>query len=161
MIKNTFELISEAAKSEDSEYLDADLDDIESDLDDVYDDIEELDDEEYLNYDEACVPILQQSEDRYLLEMDVLAKYMKSNEIVDFAEAISNLCEYNNIAVEDTYVVVESADSIYELLDEAKRTKNSKKAKALAGSTAEILGLMKTKGIKVVKKKSKKRKRSR
>ena len=61
MIKNTFELISEAAKSEDSEYLDADLDDIESDLDDVYDDIEELDDEDYLNYDEACVPILQQS----------------------------------------------------------------------------------------------------
>jgi len=164
LFKNPFELMKEAYVTEDCEVLDTDIDDVECDIEDVYDDLEEID-EDVLFYTEEMVHVIEQQltdeKSRYLVEVENLAKYMMSSGVKDFAEAISNIARHNEIDKGSIYIVIESKDNMVQLLEEAKKVKRSlaKSRGESFKSTIGIIKMMKTKGLQVLKKSSKSKKK--
>lgn len=163
LFKSPFELLTEACKAEDAELCDANIDDIEQDLDDTFGDIEELDDDDELSYTVEMVNVIEQKTStgcRYLVEMDNLAKYMMSANITDVSEAVSNIAESNSLEVDTMCVVIESEDYLLSLLQEARKAKGpaSTRAKHIKADL-EVINMVKTKGLKVLKKKSRTRRR--
>lgn len=160
--QNPFKILTEAMKSETCEIdcTDDQLDDslVQGDFDDIYDDTEELEDD--IDYSEDMVNVIQQetaSGSRYLVEMDNLAKYMQSSNITDVLEAITKIAECNSLDATAMCVVIESSESARQMLEEAKKFKKSDPTKSLVQGikdSFDVIKLMKTKGIKVVKKKA-------
>ena len=165
LYKNSLEILKEACDGEDLGLDDADLDDVEVGYEDIVGDIEELDDEE-LGYTEEMVNVIEQQTsngNRYLVEADSLAKYMLTQRITDVAEAMGNIAECNKLDVEAMCLVIESDDYMMQLIEEARKIKRAGgKTGARAAelkSTVDVIKMVKTKGIKVVKKKSRKKKK--
>jgi hypothetical protein len=158
-----FKLITEACKGESFEVDSVEDDEIECDFEDAYGDVEELEDD--IEYTEEMVNVFQQPTKtgfRYLVEFDTLSKYMISANIQDVATAINNIAECNSLSKDDMVVVIESDDYTQEYLEEAKKLKKvdpKKKKMKEAGTTAQILKMMKSNGIKLAKKKSKGKKK--
>jgi type II secretory pathway component PulF len=86
---------------------------------------------------------------------------MKSANITDVSEALQKLADHNSLDINEMCVVIESGDTLYEVLEEARKVKSplyKTKIKNVK-SSADLLGMLKTKGIKVAKKKSKRNKK--
>lgn len=158
LFKNVTQILSEACKNEVTDLYDEDglLDDL--------DDIEELEDD--IVYTPEMVIVVGEETSygtRYLVEYDNLYKLMESYNL-DIEEALKKVCEHNLISMSNTYLVIESQEvleeSLSELADsihEAKcPTKKAKRAKSLRNSK-NFLKNVYNKGIKVVKKKSKRK----
>lgn len=165
LYKNSFQILKEASGAEDLD-SDLDLDDVEVGFEDTFGDIEELDDDE-LNYTEETVNVFAQETSegtRFLVEADLLAKFMMAQNITDISEAMTRVAEHNELDVQAMAVVIESDDYMMELIEEARKMKKAggktkDKAKELQ-STIDVVKMVKTKGIKVVKKKSRKKRRN-
>lgn len=147
-----------SCENEDDLENNADIADVEADLLDAYADVEELGDEEDIEYTEEMVHVFARPSGSYIVESDLLGKYMESNGIKSVKEAISNIAEFNKIDADSITLLVESSDYVSELIEEAKSMKDSKKVINQGTSTAKFLKDVKTEGIKVAKKKSKKKK---
>ena len=157
-LKNPIEILVEACESESFKAEDLNFKEVEADFVGVFDGEEELDFE--LDYAIEMVNVIEATTHEgstYLVEMDVLAKYMKSANITDVSEAINNIAEHNDITADRMAIVIESEDYACELLEEAKKeSKAGSKAKMEKLKKAtDFLKDAKDKGVKVVKKKSK------
>lgn len=161
LFKNVTQILSEACKNEVTDLYD------EFDEEDILADISELEElEDDIIYTPEMVVIVAEETSygtRYLVEYDNLYKLMESYDL-DVKEALDKVCEHNMISLSDTYLVIESQDileeSLSELADsihEAKcPSKKAKRCKSLKNSK-NFLKDVYNKGIKVVKKKSKKK----
>lgn len=157
-LKNPIEILVEACESESFKAEDLNFKEVEADFTGVFDqDLEELDIE--LDYAIEMVNVIENTTEEgstYFVEMDILAKYMKSANIEDVSEAINNIAEHNSIDADRMAIVIES-DYAYELLEEAKKDSKSgskDKTEKLKKAT-DFLKDAKNKGVKVVKKKVK------
>lgn len=161
LFKNVTEILSEACKNEVSDLYD------EFDKDEVLNELEEIEElEDDIVYTPEMVVVVGEETSygtRYLVEYDNLYKLMESYNL-DVKEALEKVCEHNLISLSDTYLVIESQEvleeSLSELADsihEAKcPTKKAKRCKSLKNSK-NFLKSVYNKGIKVVKKKSKRK----
>ena len=161
--KNAFEIISEASKCDSFNTNSIFTDDVTTEFEDLFVNLAEVDEDEII-YPLDSIPVLQCAsckEAAYFVEMDILGKFMSSNGVEDIAEAMQMIADHNEISLDEMAVLVESEDVALELLEEAKKSKKKigdhKKLTDISNTT-NILKLVKTKGIKVAKKKSKKRK---
>lgn len=161
IFKNTIDILSEAACTDDcmTNTDDPNLDDEYSEeILSEYDDYDELDDDTNCT-DEMVNVLADEKNNRYLIEYDNLAKFMESAGITDPKEAMERVCECNSINFADTYLVLESQQSMAEMIDEAKAKLSDKAKKRVSNklkSSAKFLKDVKNKGIKVLKKKNKK-----
>lgn len=136
---------------------------VDEDFDELEDEVESC--KEYagdIEYAADYVPVLALESDgipMYAVELDTLNKYMESAEIDDIREALENVAECNNLSMGDMYLMIEDGDTISEAIQEAKSSKkiSSKKIKSSAG--LEFFKDLKNKKVKVIKKKSKSKKR--
>ena len=155
-IKDPYEILIEACKSECGECNDLIEDEVRQEIEDEYVEIEELEDD--IEYNEDMVPVIQQEVEegfRYLVEMDNLAKFMDSVEEEDPEEALKRIADANELEEATMCIVVESDQYIQQLISEAK-TANKAGSKVKLGklsASAKLLKNLKNKGIKVLKKK--------
>lgn len=118
--------------------------------------------EDDLVYTEEMVNVLLQEStygNRYLVEIENLVKLMESSDI-DAKTALERICEFNEINIGDTYVVIESADTILESLKLFSK-ESSLKAKSDIKDTVKSMQDLKDKGIKLLTRKSKPKKKKR
>ena len=151
---NPYQIISESCKTELHECDSADVAVAASDLNDTVADVEEI--EADVPYSADMVPVVAQDVEgstRYLIDSDMIAKYMDVNGMDDVATAVSAVADANDIPVDDCYVVIPSDDETEAWVQEAKTTKNKKRISA----TAEFLKKAKAGKVKLLKKKSKKK----
>ena len=161
--KLAFDIISEAAEAENfnvSSIFDSDVD---AEFGSLYNDIKNEIDSADLSYPAESIPVLaidrDYSEDctPYCVEFDMLAKYMVSNGELEIDKAMIDIAQANDIQLDELSLLIDSEDDVAEYLEEAKKirkaTGNKKKLDS-AYNTAAILKYIKTKGIKVAKKKS-------
>ncbi len=116
--------------------------------------------EEDLLYTEEMVNVLLQETsfgNRYLVEIENLVKLMESSNI-DIKTALEKVCEHNEINIGDTYVVIESAETILESLKQFSR-ESSLKSKSDIKDTVKTIQDLKDKGIKLLTRKSKSKKK--
>lgn len=165
MFKNALTIISEAAGSDEynTDDVSFELDDeFENDIEADYTDFDELEDDENIEYTAEMVNIIKTKRGRLVMEFDMLAKYMNSANITDIEEAMQNVCEANGADYDNTYLVLESQEDMMSIVQEAK-SKLNKKAKVKIFTklrdSSNFLKTVKNKGIKVVKKKSNKKKK--
>lgn len=164
--KKAFDLISECAES-DSYNTDSIFDsDVKLELDGLYADIKREIDKDCVVYSKESIPVLQIDDcddSPFCVELDMLAKYMDTNSLVDIDQAVADIAEANNIAVDNLYVLIESEEDALEYLEESKKLKKATGSKKKLGgifNTATVLRQLKTKGIKVAKKSNKKKSKS-
>ena len=170
--KNAFEIISEASLTDNfmtNPVFDSDVD---VEFSSLYDSIAEVPEAEVI-YPAESIPVLKcscKNPDRcekdccdeaasYFVELDMLEKFMESNQITDVAEAMQILANENDISLDEFAILIESEDVAREILEEAKKHKKATgNGKKITGvyTTANLLKGMKTKGIKVAKKSKKK-----
>lgn len=144
LCKSTTELLVEAANMPtDSKYMsNADVE-----LFAKISHIIELD--EPFTYIIQSIPVIKESTiagDRYFVEYDMLNKYMESNRVTDVLEAMTSLCEANEINLQDTILVFESKK---DMVDKIK-----KMDKVDVNKTNKSLKEIQEKGINVACKKS-------
>lgn len=162
LFKNVTQILSEACQSEIS--LPEIDDELQDELMSEIDELEELDCD--ICYTVEMVNVLEQDTKygrRYLVEYENLLKLSEGTDL-DIKEALNLVCEHNLIGIQDTYVVIESQDileeSISETTDSISEACNpvsrAKRRKKLAKCN-EVIKNMKNKGIKIVKKRSKKK----
>jgi hypothetical protein len=159
--KSTFSLISEACKTEESDCDDLYDDSVLSDLDGEIEDIDDVEESE-LRYTEEMVTVIESADkSQYFIETDNLSKYMISQNIIDVSEAISNICNANSIEESKICLVIESEDDLHDIIKEARATSKGSTIKSkklgMARDTTAFLKNIKNKGIKIAKKKSKKK----
>lgn len=152
LFKNATELLQEACACDDCNVEDLYDEDEEEELDNEYDDIDDLEDD--IIYTEEMVNIIQVDNNSYLgkinvIEYDNLNKLMESKSI-DAKQAVDSICEYYNIEAANTYVLIESMESIKETLQEACNKGAKKKV-------SKAIKDLKDKGVKLIKKKDKKK----
>lgn len=166
-IKDPYNILLEACKSECGECNDLAEEEVEQELEDEYAEVEEVEDgETFYNADMVNVirhdpdPVEEDADVYYLVDMEDLGKYMDVNEIKEPEEAIEQIADANGIEESAICIVIESDDAMKQLIEEAKNIKKSdaKKIKLgkISGATKLIKDL-KNKGIKLKKKKSKKK----
>ena len=119
----------------------------------------------YTDIEELAEPIMITAEmvtvvnvnGEFFTEMQFLAPYMKCNKIKSVAEAITNVCEANNLPNGSIGLLVESQECVTDVIEKAldKGPKAKKKALEKVGKVENLIDKIKSKGIKV-KKKSKK-----
>lgn len=160
--KEPYAILCESAKCEcDEEDLeDLELDDAEDELTGEMDPVDVVDDD--IIYSEEMIPVIRIGEN-YVVEFDMLAKYIDSHPNVEISEALDLIAthESNMLTPGSIGILVESDDYADQLIQEAKaakRTASSKKKIKKVKDTASFLKNIKNKGIKVFKKKSKKKK---
>jgi len=150
-----YEIIAESCKTEMHECDNTDVAVVAGDLHDTVADVAEI--EADVPYSADMVPVVAQDIDgttRYLIDSDMIAKYMDVNGMDDIAAALSAVADANDIPVDDCYVIIPSDDDTEAWVQEAKSTKNTKKLSA----TAEFLKKAKAGKVKLLKKKAKKSK---
>lgn len=160
--KDPYKILCESSKCEcDEEDLeDLALDDAEEELTGEMDPVDAVDDD--IVYGEAMIPVIRIGDD-YVVESDMLAKYIDSHPDVEISEALNRIAthESNMLTAGSIGILIESDDYTDHLIQEAKaakRTNSSKKKIKKIKDTASFLKDIKNKGIKVFKKKSKKSK---
>ena len=161
LFKNVTQILSEACKSNVTiKEID---DELQDELMSEIDELEELDCD--ICYTTEMVNVLEQETKfgrRYLVEYENLVKLIEGREI-DIRDALELVCEHNSIGIQDTYVVIESQETLAESISEIKDSileacnpvKKAKRRNKLAKCN-EMIKNLKNKGIKVVKKKSNK-----
>jgi hypothetical protein len=170
IFKNMSELISEAAEVDDFNTDDITDDEALEAIDDLcddFDDMEEVDPDD-VEYTEEMVCIIGQKGlhgTRYLMEHDSLAKYMATRDL-SIKEAMEAVCEANNIGMADTYLLIESKEEMVESIEEAKAAlKGARKSSTKASlklkfkNTANAFETLSNAGVKIIARKSKKKKK--
>lgn len=161
--KTAFDIISECSLTDGYNTNSMFDSDVDVELNTLYKDIAKAIDGNAIVYTPASIPVLQvDSEDDhpFVVELDMLAKYMQTNSIVDIEQGVKDIAEANHIDASNLYVLIESEDEVREYLEEAKKIRKatgSKKKIAGTINTASILNKLKTKGIKIAKKKPSKK----
>ena len=159
MKKNShYGIIVEAARAESFEVDDINLNMEIAEVERVIESIEELDTD--INYTVEMVNVIGDTDSEgkpvYMVELENVQKYMESCDIEDYAIAIENIAEANELESSSMCIVIESEDTIMLALNEAKKAKKVTPGKMKRiKNTADILKLIQTKGIKVAKRKSK------
>lgn len=113
-----------------------------------------------IKYTEDMIPVIMQESTygpMYLVEYDMLTKLMESTGLEADA-ALEKICEHNEITSGDTYVLIESAGYILEELKQFKKDASIKAKQDIQNATKTLQDL-KDKGIKLVTKKSNKKKK--
>lgn len=96
----------------------------------------------------------------FLVEMNNLAPYMKTNEIKSVAEALDNIAWVNNLPPKSVGLLTESDGYIQAMLEKAGKSKASKnKILEKISKATDISEKLKKDGYKVKKKKTKKAKK--
>ncbi|MGL5751473.1 MAG: hypothetical protein ACRCXT_13150 [Paraclostridium sp.] len=116
--------------------------------------------DEDIIYTEEMIPVMVKETgyyNMYIVEYDMVNKLMESYNI-DAKEAIVRLCEHNSLSTGDMYVMVESIDVLKETSSKLKRDNDVKTKKDMANAVKTIEDL-KTKGVNIIAKKSKKKKK--
>lgn len=122
-------------------------------MDDVMDDIDSL--SEPITYMDEMVPVIKYG-GNCLIEMSDLEKYMETNDITDYAEAVENIARVNRLNVSEMAVLVESQDYFEIAIHEAKKTHKALPKKMIGiEKVLKAISSVKDKGIKVVKRKAK------
>lgn len=103
-----------------------------------------------MSYTIESLPIMKCNEG-FMIEYDILSKFMESYAIEDEVEAHSKICEHYDIHTSSLIVVVESDDASEHLLEHAKKSKKT----SIIDAYTQSVKKMKNKGIKVAKKSSK------
>lgn len=156
MIRSPLDIISEAAMAETcfTNNIGDELNDNEFETM-FYDELEEIDpeDEYGLHYTAEMVNIIL-SRGTYFIEMVDLARFATDNNIT-MANAVYEVANCNSIDTDKICIVTESKDKLLDFLDTSKerKSKKSKKMKSVGDSIKDL----KSKGIKVKKRKSKKK----
>lgn len=155
---NTHDLLAEAARAQIITADNFDQDEIETGFEGMWADLPELN--QPLEYTAEAVSVFgipNGDEKAIVVEYDNLAKFMEFNNIDNVVEALDSLKEYYNL--DDIGIVVESYDSAVVVMEEAKKL-NQKAAEksglAKVKSSTDLLRDLKTKGVKVWKRSSKK-----
>lgn len=162
LFKGVTQILSEACQS-DTVYLNEMNNELQDELMSEIDELDELNCD--LHYTVEMVNVLEQETKygrRYLVEYENLVKLMENSQL-GIKESLDLVCEHNMIGIQDTYVVIESQDvleeSISETTDSISETSNplskANRRNKLAKCNKAIKD-MKNKGIKILKKKSKK-----
>ena len=105
------------------------------------------------------VNVHQDSRQRYLIEFDNLAKFMRTNEYGP-KQALTKICEHYDISVADTYIVMESAEHIMnefkqlQLCSESSNPKVKKWGREQLSGMNEEFNSMIEEGIKMMVKPS-------
>ena len=128
-------------------------DDIE--IKELLDELEDIDELDYsdMGSTEEMIPIFTESTEygtRYMIECSYLYGYAKSNN-VDEITALEHICEFHNISLNSTYVIVESLDDMINSVNEAKSSKNKK----MLNKASKAIKKFKDKGINLLRKKNK------
>ena len=158
MKNGIYGIITEAARAESFEVDDINLNMEISEIERVIESIDELDTE--IMYTVEMVNVIGDTDangnEVYMVELENVQKYMESCDIEDYAIAIENIAEANELESYSMCIVIESEDVIMLALNEAKKAKKVTPGKMKRiKNTADVLKLIKTKGIKVAKRKSK------
>lgn len=150
--KDSFQIFAEAAKTESFNTDNIFTSDVLADFEDTYKELRTISIDDIF-YPAQSVPVMQVKKVtegvQYCVEMDMLAKYMKSSGITNIKEALENVCEANEISIEECALVVESEDYARQVVEEAKG--NKKKLKAVSDDSFLIKN-MHNNSIKVRKK---------
>lgn len=155
--RNPLTTLLEASRTEASLADNLYDDDIEATFESCYKELPEVDQP---FYSEEAVPVFGGADGAVIVEADNLARYMESNNITDVAQALSNLAEHYNQDPRNMVVMVESEDEAREVVEEAKSLaqKMADRSKLVkVKSSTDFLRDLKVKGIRVAKKKSKKK----
>ena len=97
--------------------------------------------------------------DEYFTEMNYLAPYMQDANIKSVVEAINNVAKANGLNEGDVGLLVDSQDSIDEMIEVAVAKGGKAKANTLAklAKAENLFGKLKSSGVAVKKKKSNKK----
>lgn len=148
-IKDAYTLLSEAA------LLESDTEAIvtENEIMQRLNDIEEVSEEVVITAE--MVSVISVGED-YLVEINNLVPYMKSNGITSVAEALDNISEANNLEAKAVGLLMESDEETKKLVDNAKTKANKNKLLDKIKKSTDLSDNLKKNGYKVKKKKCKK-----
>lgn len=144
-----------------------DVQDLDGDDDDYYgDDEEEEDIDEIckkvqncqeltsnLYYSESYVPVFK-LEEGYVIEYDMLSKYMNSNDITSIKEAMENICKENSITIEETSLLIESEDSLMNSIQEAQSSDKKNIKRLCFKNGKEFFNDTCNNGVSLLKKKA-------
>lgn len=164
MSTKTYGLLYEAAKTE------AMLNDDVAFAMDIKEATEELDSIEELEEDIDIAPdmvdVIEQYTSNgklYLVEAERLCRYMDCHdlELGDLSKAIKDVAHANGVDINNIALVIESGDVIDGIITEAKKVRSKSLVPAnRLKNISDLSKKAKASGIKVVKRKSKKRRRS-
>ena len=157
--KDMVQILSEACRNEEVNVDNVADADIMKFLSDELTYLDSMEDE--IEYTEEMVNVIMQEStygSRYIVEFDNLSKLMESTGM-DAKEALSSVCEHNDISLGDTYILIESVESILETVK--KLSKGDLKSKADLKDTVKTIQDLKDKGIKILTKQSKTKKKKR
>ena len=151
-IKDPYSLLAEAASMDLSVNTSVAL--TESQVNTIMESFDEV--SEDVVYTAEMVSVVQVGGD-YLVEMNALYPYMKSNNITSVAEALNNVAAVNGLQEKAVGLLIESDDRTAEMIQEACKKGGKAKEKALdrIKKGTEIPAKLKKEGFPVKKKKSK------
>lgn len=155
MLKNAFNIITEAVKSETSVVNNCSDKFAENELIETMDNLEEMDEEDVVPYTEYMINIFE-SRGTYFVEADDLVRLMKDKHYRSLSEAAFNVANHYSIDANNMAVVIESNDDVVDFIKE--ETKDKKKKTAKANGLINAVKDLKDNGIKVLKKPAKKNK---
>ena len=156
--KTSSSILSECAKIENKDLLKPMNESVGKEMIYQLSNLEEVD-EEALGYNEEMVNVHQDSRQRYLIEFDNLIKYIRTNNYGP-KQALNKICEHYDISVADTYIVMESAESIMnefkqlQLCAESSNPKAKKWGREQLSAMNEEFNSMIDEGIKMMVKPS-------
>lgn len=151
-IKDPYSLLAEAAELDLSINTAAAL--TESQVNTIMESFDEVDED--VVYTAEMVSVVQVGGD-YLVEMNALYPYMKSNNITSVAEALNNVAAVNGLQEKAVGLLIESDDRTAEMIQEACKKGGKAKEKALdkIKKATKIPAKLKKEGFPVKKKKGK------
>ena len=151
-IKDPYSLLAEAASMDLSVNTSVAL--TESQVNTIMESFDEV--SEDVVYTAEMVSVVQVGGD-YLVEMNALYPYMKSNNITSVAEALNNVAAVNGLQEKAVGLLIESDDRTAEMIQEACKKGGKAKEKALdkIKKATKIPAKLKKEGFPVKKKKGK------
>lgn len=153
---NPYEIISEACRAELNECDSADISCNAAELNDVVSDVAEVNGD--IPFHADMVPVVSEDTEegtRYLIDSDLIAKFMDVNGMDDIEAAVAAVADANDIPAADCYVVIPSNDDMDDWVQEAKACKSGHRL----SSTKEFLKKAKASKVCLLKKKCKKKKK--
>ncbi len=170
--KSIIDVMVESANSEEYALNDLFDDETEKEFNAAIDDIAEL--SESLRYTPEMVPVIQH-ENKFYIDLSDVYRVMEccndecpNGEESDEFDIVSNIIDANDdegMTLENTFILVESKEYMMNIISEAKaaiKSKsgiNKKTGKAKLTAAADVFKNMKNKGLQLVKKKAKKKKK--
>ena len=163
--KSIIDVMVESANAEEFMINDLFDDETEKEFNDAIDSIGEL--QESLMFTADMVPVIKH-ENNFYIDLGDVYRIMECSDDEDEFNAVSAIISANDdegMTLENTFIVVESKEHMMNIVSEAKaavKSKsgiNKKNGKAKLTAAADVFKNMKNKGLKLIKKKAKKKKK--